>query len=223
MRHDSRSMFHTTPPHRIPCPSLNADLHTSPQHGSMADCGPFPLIHGCLRSSTAASASLDAALHASSSSLWKCHTQPIRPSVCQSLLCGVCFPGCVASAAASPAQHAAKSAQVAQDRAPFGLMAEPDPQSQESSLADILGDAGDMRQNSHDGHGDMKDLIGLGCFAEDSLPRSPHNLPTRIAITSGYSGPSLRSVFKFNVCFCGLEPGNLKIETVRTHKQHICF
>ena len=25
------------------------------------------------------------------------------------------------------------------------------------------------------------------------------------------------------VCFCGLDPGNLKFETVRRHKQHICF
>ena len=28
---------------------------------------------------------------------------------------------------------------------------------------------------------------------------------------------------KFHVCFCGLDPGNLKFETVRTNKQHICF
>ena len=28
---------------------------------------------------------------------------------------------------------------------------------------------------------------------------------------------------EFHVCVCGLDPGNLKIETVRTHKQHICF
>ena len=28
---------------------------------------------------------------------------------------------------------------------------------------------------------------------------------------------------KFQVCFCGLDPGNLKFETVRTHKQRICF
>ena len=27
----------------------------------------------------------------------------------------------------------------------------------------------------------------------------------------------------FHACFCGLDPGNLKFETVRTHKQHICF
>ena len=28
---------------------------------------------------------------------------------------------------------------------------------------------------------------------------------------------------KFHVCFCGLDPGNLKLETVRTNEQHICF
>ena len=28
---------------------------------------------------------------------------------------------------------------------------------------------------------------------------------------------------KFHVCFCGLGPGNLKFETVRTDKQHTCF
>ena len=28
---------------------------------------------------------------------------------------------------------------------------------------------------------------------------------------------------EFHVCFCGLDSGNLKFETVRTHKQHICF
>ena len=28
---------------------------------------------------------------------------------------------------------------------------------------------------------------------------------------------------EFNVCFCGLDSGNLKFETVRTNKQHICF
>ena len=26
---------------------------------------------------------------------------------------------------------------------------------------------------------------------------------------------------KFHVCFCGLDPGNLKFETVRTNKQHL--
>ena len=28
---------------------------------------------------------------------------------------------------------------------------------------------------------------------------------------------------KFHVRFCGLDSGNLRFETVRTHKQHICF
>ena len=26
---------------------------------------------------------------------------------------------------------------------------------------------------------------------------------------------------KFQICFCGLDPGNLKFETVRTRKQHV--
>ena len=28
---------------------------------------------------------------------------------------------------------------------------------------------------------------------------------------------------EFHVCFCGLDSGNLKFETVRTNKQRICF
>ena len=28
---------------------------------------------------------------------------------------------------------------------------------------------------------------------------------------------------KFHVCCCGLDSGNLKFETVRANKQHICF
>ena len=28
---------------------------------------------------------------------------------------------------------------------------------------------------------------------------------------------------EFQVCFCGLDPGNLKFETVRTNMQHMCF
>ena len=28
---------------------------------------------------------------------------------------------------------------------------------------------------------------------------------------------------QFHVCFCGLDLGNLKFETARTNKQHICF
>ena len=28
---------------------------------------------------------------------------------------------------------------------------------------------------------------------------------------------------KFQLFFCGLDPGNLKFETVRTNKQRICF
>ena len=29
--------------------------------------------------------------------------------------------------------------------------------------------------------------------------------------------------FQNFICFCGLDPGNLKFETVRTHKKHIRF
>ena len=28
---------------------------------------------------------------------------------------------------------------------------------------------------------------------------------------------------EFQICFCGLDPGNLKFETVPTHKRHVCF
>ena len=28
---------------------------------------------------------------------------------------------------------------------------------------------------------------------------------------------------EFHVCFCGLDPGNLKFETIRTNRQRICF
>ena len=44
------------------------------------------------------------------------------------------------------------------------------------------------------------------------------------ACATGVAGVGyLQSIFKFNLCFCGLDHGNLKFETVRTHKQHICF
>ena len=36
-------------------------------------------------------------------------------------------------------------------------------------------------------------------------------------------GVAYGQLSKFHVCFCGLDPGNLKFETVRTNKQHICF
>ena len=35
--------------------------------------------------------------------------------------------------------------------------------------------------------------------------------------------PGYGQFSKCHVCFCGLDPGNLKLETVRTNKQHICF
>ena len=45
-------------------------------------------------------------------------------------------------------------------------------------------------------------------------------------VTSGIykdKGMAYGQFSEFNVCFCGLDPGSLKFETVRTHKQHICF
>ena len=42
--------------------------------------------------------------------------------------------------------------------------------------------------------------------------------PTELGHDLGYGQFS-----KFHVCFCGLDSGNLTFETVRTHKQHMCF
>ena len=44
-------------------------------------------------------------------------------------------------------------------------------------------------------------------------------LPSAVGASAGRYG----QFSKFHVCFCGLDPGNLKFETVRTHKQHMCF
>ena len=40
---------------------------------------------------------------------------------------------------------------------------------------------------------------------------------------SGVGAPDYGQFSNFHVCFCGLDPGNLKFETVRTNKQHLCF
>ena len=40
---------------------------------------------------------------------------------------------------------------------------------------------------------------------------------------SQHSNPPYGKLSKFHVCFCGLDSGNLKFETVRTDRQHICF
>ena len=71
------------------------------------------------------------------------------------------------------------------------------------------------------------DLV-LICSALQPRPRrqqnhlSEHNFgaswPSVLLVVALYGQFS-----KFHVCFCGLDPGNLKFETVRTHKQHICF
>ena len=36
-------------------------------------------------------------------------------------------------------------------------------------------------------------------------------------------GPNYGQFSKSHVCFCGLDSGNLRFETVRTHKQRIYF
>ena len=42
--------------------------------------------------------------------------------------------------------------------------------------------------------------------------------------TSGVLQRYIRSVFKnYKILSCGLDPGSLKLETVRAHKQPICF
>ena len=45
----------------------------------------------------------------------------------------------------------------------------------------------------------------------------------RFALNSRVCLTSYGQFSKFHVCFCGLDSGNLKFETVRTNKQHICF
>ena len=45
----------------------------------------------------------------------------------------------------------------------------------------------------------------------------------RLSLLSSCPLPHYGQFSKYNVCFCGLDPGNLNFETVRTHKQHVCF
>ena len=42
-------------------------------------------------------------------------------------------------------------------------------------------------------------------------------------VLSSYVGTSNGQFSEFQICFCGLDPGNLKFETVRTNRQQICF
>ena len=58
-----------------------------------------------------------------------------------------------------------------------------------------------------------------------SSSESPLIWPTLPSGTQGSSHAcSLYGQLSTNhVCFCGLDPGDFKFETVRTHKQHICF
>ena len=45
----------------------------------------------------------------------------------------------------------------------------------------------------------------------------------RLLLFSSYLSLLYGQFSRFHVCFCGLDPGNLKLETVRTTKQRICF
>ena len=68
--------------------------------------------------------------------------------------------------------------------------------------------------NNNDNNDMLYSIIGEG--------RHPRRLRRRPLLEQG-GVLLLRSIFKFHVCFCGLDPGNLKFETVRTNQQNICF
>ena len=63
----------------------------------------------------------------------------------------------------------------------------------------------------------------------ESSPLKSQNLGTEMgrtpdSLVRGTGGATQCGQFsEFHACFCGLDPGNLKFETVRTNKQHICF
>ena len=59
-------------------------------------------------------------------------------------------------------------------------------------------------------------LLNSGPCATARAPRPPGAGPEGLTFLYGQFS-------KFHVCFCGLDSGNLKLETVRTNKQHICF
>ena len=56
----------------------------------------------------------------------------------------------------------------------------------------------------------------IWCGISTSAARSRYLQPTHRQVNHG-------KFSKFQNCFCGLDPGNLKFETVRTHKQHMFF
>ena len=49
------------------------------------------------------------------------------------------------------------------------------------------------------------------------------SLSSPLPLGAAFQGAEHGQFSTFHVCFCGLDPGNLKFETVRTNKQHICF
>ena len=57
--------------------------------------------------------------------------------------------------------------------------------------------------------------IYIYIYIHSDTPKPPSPSLTARAVYGQFS--------KCHVCFCGLDPGNLKFWTVRTNKQHICF
>ena len=79
------------------------------------------------------------------------------------------------------------------------------------------------------GMGDVTGLITTAA-ATTTTTTTPTPIPIPIPIFISITIPIAITIAnyygqfsKFHVCNCGLDPGNLKFETVRTHKQHICF
>ena len=70
-------------------------------------------------------------------------------------------------------------------------------------------------------------LLYIYIYTHTYIPREGERAtysPPRASRGSGASCKDMNGQFsKFHVCFCGLEPGNLKFETVRTNRQRICF
>ena len=77
-------------------------------------------------------------------------------------------------------------------------------------------------------------IIVLSCLRVTIFPRTRRTLGnldpgfSTVWIGGGesedfFANPDTVSFQNFKFVFCGLDPGNLKSETVRTHKRHVCF
>ena len=67
---------------------------------------------------------------------------------------------------------------------------------------------------------------GLGRKNKHEILKTDHTMKaprTSQALPPSGAADRYGKFSKFQVCFCGLDPGNLKFETVRTNKQCICF